>query len=424
MKIKSVQASYDYVMSIKPPKAFKAKRPNMFFRLLKKGVSLFMTVPSHLKVQKFDMDKLDPKEPCFILMNHSSFVDLAIAESILFPRPYNIIVTSDGFVGKNWLMRQIGCIPTHKYVTDPSLISKIRNVFNKMNSSLLVYPEACYTFDGTSTTLPESLGAMVKMARRPLVIITTHGAFARDPLYNNIQVRKVDITAEVRYVLTPEQLKAMSVQEVNDVIAEHFSFDNWRWQQENNIEISEPFRADYLNRVLYKCPNCGKEGSMEGKGTQLICHACGKEWTLDKYGYLKANDGIHIFDHVPDWYKWEREMVRREILDGKYGLDLEVDICMMVDTKVLYRVGTGRLKHNQDGFELTGCEGKLHYSQKPLASYSIYSDFNWYEIGDMICIGDEKVLYYCFPKNSGDVVAKARLAAEEMYKLAKAQTRR
>ena len=37
----------------------------------------------------------------------------------------------------------------------------------------------------------------------------------------------------------------------------------------------------------------------------------------------------------------------------------------------------------------------------------------------MICIGNNDVLYYCFPPNCGDVVAKTRLAAEELYKLKK-----
>ena len=38
----------------------------------------------------------------------------------------------------------------------------------------------------------------------------------------------------------------------------------------------------------------------------------------------------------------------------------------------------------------------------------------------MICIGDNETLYYCFPQG-GDVVAKTRLAAEELYKLSKAR---
>ena len=81
--------------------------------------------------------------------------------------------------------------------------------------------------------------------------------------------------------------------------------------------------------------------------------------------------------------------------------------------------GQGVLIHDADGFRLTGCHGKLQYSQGPLACYSLYSDYFWYEIGDMIGIGNQDVLYYLFPKNCGDVVAKTRLAQEELYKLKK-----
>ena len=40
-------------------------------------------------------------------------------------------------------------------------------------------------------------------------------------------------------------------------------------------------------------------------------------------------------------------------------------------------------------------------------------------MGDVICLGNGDVLYYCFPKGGGDVVAKTRLAAEELYKMKK-----
>lgn len=420
MKIKITQSTYDNVMAMKQGKPFRPVRPNMFFRSLKALASKFVVGPSNFTCRKHNMDKLDPKEPCLILMQHSSFIDLTIAEYIFYPRPINIICTSDAFVGKYWLMKHIGCVPTHKFVTNSRLVQQIRDLFHRQKSSVLIYPEASYTFDGTCTPLPESLGGMVKLLRRPVVIVNTHGAFARDPLYNNLQVRKVDVSADVTYALTPEDIKAMSTDEINEAIRKYFSFDNFRWQQENKIRIDEPFRADYLNRVLYKCPNCGHEGAMKGKGTDLNCGHCGKEWTLDEYGYLRAKDGVDIFDHIPDWYAWEREMVRREILDGKYSMDLDVDICTLVNDRKLYSIGSGRLVHNRDGFELTGCDGKLHYTRKPMASYSLYSDFNWYEVGDVICIGDDKMLYYCFPKNAGDFVAKARLATEEMYKIAKA----
>jgi hypothetical protein len=236
-----------------------------------------------------------------------------------------------------------------------------------------------------------------------------------------LQIRKVKVSADIKYVLSPDELKNMTADEVNAVIQGEFDFDNFRWQQENKVKIDEPFRADGLNRVLYKCPHCLAEGTTEGKGIYVTCNACGKKYELDEYGYLRATDGDGKFDHVPDWYAWERECVKQELIRGEYKLDCDVDIYMLVDTKCLYRVGEGRLLHTNEGFHLTGCDGKLDYKHPPLGSYSLYADYFFYEIGDVICIGTPKVLYYCFPKGAGDVVAKTRLATEELHKILAAE---
>ena len=417
MKIKSKSLSYDAVASIPKVKHKKPKKPNVLWSTLIRVLSFFALLPIKFKYRKKGMEKLGKKEPCLILMNHSCFNDFEIASTLLYPRPFNIITTSDGFVGKNWLMREIGCIPTQKFVTDVTLVRDIRYTVNTLKSSVLMYPEASYSFDGTATTLPESLGGLVKLLKVPVVMIETFGAFSRNPLYNNLQIRKVPLEAEMRYVLSPDEIKEKSVDEINEILRKEFSFDGFKWQQENKVKIDEPFRADSLNRVLYKCPNCMTEGKTVGKGTLLTCQACAKEYELDEYGFMKALEGETEFVHVPDWYAWERECVRKEILENKYSLEIDVDIYMLVDTKSLYRVGEGHLSHTQEGFRLVGCDGKLDYSQKPKASYSLYSDYYWYEIGDMICIGNNDVLYYCFPKTDDDVVAKTRLATEEMYKI-------
>lgn len=88
----------------------------------------------------------------------------------------------------------------------------------------------------------------------------------------------------------------------------------------------------------------------------------------------------------------------------------------MFDYKALYKVGRSVLSHTLEGFHLKGCDGKLDYSQKARSSYGLNADYYWYEIGDVICIGNSQRLYYCFPPK--DVpVAKTRLATEELYKL-------
>ena len=420
MKIKVSDKSYEEVMALPREEHRKPLKPSIFFRTLLKLLSSADLKATNFHCRSIGMERLGADEPCLILMNHSSFIDLKIASTILYPRPFNIVCTSDGFVGKEWLMRHLGCIPTQKFVSDLGLVRDMVYTVKELHSSVLMYPEASYSFDGTATPLPESIGKCVKMLGVPLVMIRTYGAFARDPLYNGLQLRKVDVSADMEYLLSPQEIAKASTAEINALLAERFSFDNFRDQQEQQIRITEPFRADGLNRVLYKCPHCGKEGDMTGKGTTLTCNSCGKTYLLTETGFLEAQEGETEFSHIPDWYRWERSCVRQELLDGSYRLDIPVRICMLVDSRSIYRVGEGRLIHSREGFHLSGCEGKLDYRQKPTSSYSLYSDYFWYELGDMICIGNSKALYYCFPTGQQDVVAKTRLAAEELYKLTKA----
>lgn len=417
MKIKVKEMNYESVAALPLPPHVKPKKPNRVLSALIRAFSASELKKVNFTSEKVGMDKLSKDEPCLYLMNHSSFIDLEIASYLIYPKPYTIITTQDGFVGKEGLMRSIGCIPTRKFVTDLTLVRDMVYTVKDLKTSVLMYPEASYSFDGTATALPDSLGKCVKLLGVPVVMIRTYGAFLRDPLYNNLQLRKVDVSAKMEYLISKEEVKSLSVDEINAILNKKFTFDNFKIQQENKIKVTEPFRADCLNRVLYKCPHCLSEGNMLGKGTEITCKKCGKTYELDEYGYLRALDGDSKFNHIPDWYKWERECVKEEIISGNYELKSDVDIYMLVDFKQIYKVGDGTLIHNEDGFKLTGCNGKLEYTQKPTASYSLYSDYYWYELGDMICIGDAKQTYYCFPKGQGDIVAKARLAAEELFKL-------
>ncbi len=415
MKIKTKRLPYETVMALPRPRRRNPLRPLFLLGLVIRVLAIFDLFPTKFTYKTHGMERIGRREPCLILMNHSSFIDLKIASRIFFPRPYGIVCTSDGFVGKNWLMRLIGCIPTQKFVSDITLVRDMEYLLKK-GISVLMYPEASYSFDGTATPLPRKMGVLLKKLNVPVVTVITQGAFARDPLYNCLQKRKVQVRADVTCLAAAEEIKNLSVAELDARLDAAFSFDGFRHQQENGIVIDEPFRADGLHRILYRCPHCHTEGMTEGKGITLTCHHCGKTYTLTELGYLQAEEAA--FTHIPDWYAWQRQQVRRELQEGTYRLETEVDIGILVDTKALYLVGSGTLMHDDSGFRLTGCDGKLDYSQGPLACYGLYADYYWYEIGDVICIGNRDALYYCFPKGNTPV-AKTRLAAEELYKLKK-----
>jgi len=416
MKIKTKQLDYASVLAL-PRKQHKL--PQSPSRAL---AALIRTLTAgDLKDAAFTYTSTLPPEldgvPCLILMNHSSFIDLELVAQVFQNRPYNIICTSDGFVGKEWLMRAVGCVPTQKFVRDVTLIQDMEYCLHTLKTSVLMYPEASYTFDGCATPLPRKLGVLLKKLGVPVIGVKTHGAFLRDPLYNCLQKRKVTVSAEVSCLFTPETIKATPARELDAALDAFFTFDGFREQQEQGLIVDAPFRADGLNRILYKCDACGAEEQTEGKGTRLRCKACGREHELTPEGRLTALTGEPRFSHIPDWFRWEREQLREALLTGTYSLETDVEIGVMVDYKAIYMVGEGHLSHSAAGFRLTGCDGLLDYSQSPLACYSLYSDYYWYELGDMICIGDNDILYYCFPKGR-DIAARTRLAAEELYKLA------
>ena len=426
MKTTIKKMDYDKVMALPRPRHKAPRKPSLFWRLLMQVLSVFGLMGSGFRYEVEGLDQIPRDQPCLILMNHTCFLDMEIAQLILRKRPVNIVASNDGFIGffglMEWVMRSIGCIPTQKFVTDLRLVQDMQYCFKNLKTSVLMYPEAGYSFDGTATTLPRKMGVLLKKFDVPVVMIETFGIFGRNPLYNELQIRKdVKVSAKAYVLYSQEEVREKTVKELSDGIDAAFGFDHFKWQKENRVEINELFRADGLHRILYKCACCGTEGTMEGRGTTLTCKTCGKQYELDSYGQLVAVSGHTEYPHIPDWYRWERNEVRLDILDGTYKVDTDVTIAMQVDYKAVYMVGEGHLTHDNSGFHLTGCDGRLDYTQKPQSCFGLYADYYWYEIADCICIGDSQVHYFCFPRDKQVSVAKLRLATEEMYKLYKAR---
>ena len=218
MKIKTKTLSYDQVLKEEPYVHHPPRKQSLLFRWLIFGLSYVDLFRVKFRFREIGMEKLNPKQPCLILMNHSSFIDLKIIARIFFRRPYQIVCTLDGFVGKNWLMKMLGCIPTKKFITDTALVRDMVYSVKELKSSIVMYPEASYSFDGTATALPESIGKCLKLLKVPVVMVRSYGAFLRDPLYNGLQIRKMKVSADVEYILSPEDIKEKSAEELKAIL--------------------------------------------------------------------------------------------------------------------------------------------------------------------------------------------------------------
>ena len=141
MKIKVVDMTYEQALAQPPQVHKKPKKPSLLFRTILRAASAPDLLATHFHCEKIGMAQIKSDEPCLVLMNHSCFLDLKIAEAVLYPRPFNIVCTSDGFVGKEWLMRSVGCIPTRKFCSDTTLVRDMLYCVRTLKTSVLLYPE-------------------------------------------------------------------------------------------------------------------------------------------------------------------------------------------------------------------------------------------------------------------------------------------
>lgn len=381
-------------------------------------LSKIILIGKKYKVEKVNMDGLKP--PYMILSNHMYFIDFELAALATFPHRVNNVVNVDGYYRRPFLMEWIGCICTRKFTNDAHLVRSIYKVLRR-GDVLCMYPEARYSPIGTTAFLPETLGMLVKRARVPLVVTIHRGNYLHSPFWNFRKKRKVPLHTTITQVLTAEQVAQMSVPEINAAIKEAMQYDDYKYQKENGIKITEPYRAEGLHKVLYQCPACGTESKMSSKGTEIFCTECGKRWNLEEDGSLRALTGETEFSHIPDWFEWERSEVRRQIEEGEYSFDDDVYVYSLPNCWRFKRIGDAHLTHDpENGFVLTGeYNGKEYRIQRlpdGMDSLHIEYDYCYIDPYDCVDISTDNDSFYCYPTKS-DVVTKLAFATEEIYKL-------
>ena len=396
------------------------RQPRWIVRLI--WVLSRLTMPKvPWKVEKVNMEGLKP--PYMMLSNHMYFVDFKLAAMGTGNHRINNVVSIDGYYRRPWLMELIGAIGTRKYTMDLHLVKSINKVL-KRGDVLSMYPEARYTPCGTLNYLPDSLGKLIKMNKVPVVTVVHHGNHIHSPFWNFRKKRKVPLHTVMTQLLTAEQVKAMSVEEINAALREGLWYDDYQYQKDNGILVTEPFRAEGLHKVLYQCPACGKEHEMGSEGAEIFCRACGKRWLLREDGYLEARSGETEFDHVPDWFAWERTQVEKQIEEGTYSFEDEVDVYGFPRCNRFIPLGKGKLRHTiEEGWVLEGHHNGADYRihRQPIQTNALHIEYDYCYIRpeDCIDISTENNSLYCYPCNRTDVVTKLAFATEILYERAR-----
>lgn len=380
-------------------------------------LSKIMLMGKKHKIERINMEGL--KAPYIILSNHMSFIDFELLALGTYPQRMNNVVNIDGYYMRPWLMEWIGAIATRKFTMDLHLVKSIRKVLSR-GDVLTMYPEARYSPCGTNSYIPESLGILVKRNKVPVVAVVHRGNYLHAPFWNFRKKRKVPLHTTITKILSTEDIERMSIEEINNRIREALTYDDYAYQKEKGILITEPFRAEGLHKILYQCPHCMTESKMASEGTEIFCKECGKRWTLNEDGSLAANNGKTEFERVPDWFDWEREQVTRQVESGEYSISDDVDVFSQPRCYRFVPLGKGKLTHDvENGFVLKGhYNGKDYYIHRnPMQTNSLHVEYDWGHVreDDCIDVSTENDSFYCYFTNHENIITKMAFATEAIY---------
>lgn len=400
---------------------FDMKRPPVRTKWYLRPLTWALSAPAVLRhrtaIRKVGMENVKP--PYVLLCNHNAFLDFKVATVAMFPHRANYIVAIDGFIGREGLLRDVGCICKRKFTNDITVVRHLCRVIENGDIAV-IYPEARYSLCGTTAVLPASLGKLCRLLKVPVVTLICHGHHVNSPFWNLHERGVAPTEAEMRLLFTPEELKDTPVEELNRRIVDAFQYDDFAWQKEKGILTKYRSRAEGLHKVLYQCPACGTEYKMSSKGTQLRCGACGKTWTMSELGELRAEQGETEFSHIPDWYEWERENVRREVEAGTYNSGvLPVRVDSLPNAKRFLPLGEGTLVHDMNGFTVRGTtpSGESFEMVKSVPSlYSCHIEYEYLgKYGDCVDLNTLDDTWYIYPHDCDFSVTKMALATEELY---------
>ncbi len=367
--------------------------------------------------------KTDPevkklKGAFLILGSHSSFMDFTQILTGLYPKTCGWVAAVDEFRLGDWMLYGIGGIPKRKFTHGLVTVKHTLNYLKKYDLPVTIFPEARFSLAGVNERLDDALGKFCKHAKVPVVLFKSNGNFINSPQWRKHPYMGIRQEGHLSMLLTVDEISSMTADEIQEKIEKAFVRDEYKWQAENNVHVKHKRRAENLHKILYKCPACNAEFKTDSEGTKLWCEACGAKWEMDTLSRLHGVNTAAGFTHIPDWYNWEREEVRKEVQAGTYRFEDDVRIEDYYCTKTGFiPVGNAHVVHDENGFTIKGTvDGKPFDLNKPLSSmYSLHIEYDFLGRGDAFDIATDLTTYFLYPQTAVNCLTKLHFAQEELY---------
>ncbi len=277
------------------------KRHAIIQRIAKVVVFPFMKIKYGAKIIK-----CKDKRQRVILANHqTAFDQFLVAYGFSAPIYYlaSEDIFSSGFVSK--LLRfAVNPIPIKKQTTDVRAVMNCIKVA-KEGGTVAIFPEGNRTYSGTTEYFSPAIVKLIKAMKLPLTFFRIEGGYGVQPRWSD-GVRKGKVKAYTVKTVEAAEYLTLTDEELYELIKTELFVD----EREITATYKSKKSAEYLERAIYVCPDCGI-AKFESRKNRIRCLTCGKEAEYLPDKRLRGVGGEFPFPFVKDWYDFQCEYMRR-----------------------------------------------------------------------------------------------------------------
>lgn len=267
---------------------------------------LFAKYPINHKFN-YRANKCNIKAPFIVLCNHTTDYD-ALLIAGTFKQPIHFVmsdhVSSIPVVGK-LIKHFVAPIPITKSTLDVATVKNMMRIA-KNGGALGLFPEGNKSFSGGMSAIKPSITKLLKKLNIPVVLFTIEGGYFTSPRWTKIK-RKGYTEGKVKCIISPEELKTLSNDELYNKIITNLNVDAYSVQAKKQVEFTSRDLARNVESLLYMCPICGKLSTVYGEYNHVKCKNCDLLGEFDNYGYIMGTP----FNKLNDWDAWQKSELKK-----------------------------------------------------------------------------------------------------------------
>ncbi len=165
----------------------------------------------------------------------------------------------------------------------------------RAGANVALFAEGMRTWDGVTGPILPSTAKLVKSAGCGLVTYKLTGGYFISPNWSEKSLRRGPVRGEPVGVYSPEEVAAMTAEELDRLICRDLYEDACARQKTLRGRYRGKRLAEKLENLLYICPNCGAYDCLSSLGRTVTCGSCGNVLTVDEYGDVHGAEETSLF---------------------------------------------------------------------------------------------------------------------------------